>query len=108
MANQKNTSFRSPYPADKVLRGHMLALAKAYSDAADTPVSLKTLGERVLRDSQFFIRLAEPKGSFTAPKYDQVLIWFAQERHEGRSAMRWPDGIPCPPKSHFKKLETAE
>jgi hypothetical protein len=108
MKNQKKTGFRSPFPADDVLRGQMLTLAKAYLDASEQPVSLKTLGERIMRDSRFFIRLDEGDGSFTAPKYDQVLIWFAQERAEGRSTMKWPAGIPCPSKAYFKQPEAAE
>lgn len=73
------------------LTGHMLACAAAY--ASTYGYALTTLGKKVTRDTNFFLRLSERDRTFTVEKYDEVMGWFAQNWPQ---RVRWPKGVPRP------------
>ena len=66
------------------LRSNLIACASAY--AASRSLSLSTVGRLVAKDGRFFDRL-DDGSTFTARKYDEVILWFAE---------RWPEDVPWP------------
>lgn len=75
------------------LRDNLFAIAKAF--AAKRELQMSTIGRLCAGDSQFFDRLTEGK-SFTARKYDAVLVWFSENWPEGAE---WPASIDRPEKA---------
>lgn len=67
------------------LRLNLLACASAYAGARS--VSLATVGRLAAGDWRFFDRLDDDAKTFTARKYDEVIVWFS----EG-----WPEGVEWP------------
>jgi hypothetical protein len=65
------------------LRSNLMACASAYADARK--VSLSTLGRLAAGDWRFFRE--DGAKTFTARKYDEVMIWFSGH---------WPDGVDWP------------
>lgn len=70
---------------EEILRGHLKALALAYSSA--TGISLRAIGSRAMNYSYFFERVDNDKVSLTLRTYDKVVNWFSAN---------WPDGIEWP------------
>lgn len=67
------------------LRSNLMSCATAY--AASKEVSLATIGRLAAGDWRFFDRLDDDAKTFTARKYDEVILWFSD---------RWPDDLPWP------------
>lgn len=102
MTKQRPPAFEF---ADKVLRENMLTVGRVYC-AAETArtgreVTLKTLGERAIRDHRFFLRLEENDGTFQASKADQVMCWLSAKFPEGAT---WPARVPRPSKKQFEQV----
>jgi hypothetical protein len=73
------------------LRSNLMACASAY--AAARSLSLTTLGRLAAGDWRFFDRVVEGSTTFTARKYDDVMLWFSERWPEGCD---WPAGVPRP------------
>lgn len=67
------------------LRSNLMACASAY--AAARSVSISTVGRLAAGDWRFFDRLDDDAKTFTARKYDEVIVWFSE---------RWPDDAVWP------------
>jgi hypothetical protein len=71
------------------LRSNLMLCAASYAEARK--VSLSTLGRLAAGDWRFF---REDGGkTFTARKYDEVMIWFSEQWPEG---LDWPTNVPRP------------
>ena len=68
------------------LRSNLMACAAAYASARS--VSLATLGRLAAGDWRFFDRVTAGETTFTARKYDEVILWLSD---------RWPEGTDWPP-----------
>ncbi len=75
---------------ETVLVGHLFDLMEAYRKA--TNLGEATVGRFCAADGRFFTRLRDGK-TFTARKYDEVVLWFASNWPE---AAAWPKGIERP------------
>ncbi|MBB3385526.1 MULTISPECIES: hypothetical protein [unclassified Rhizobium] len=67
------------------LRKNLLVTAAAFARASNCAIS--TVSRRVKNNPNFFSRLQDPKNSFTARTYDEVMRW---------SVDNWPDGKQMP------------
>ncbi len=67
------------------LRKALLTTAQAYAGAAECGIT--TVSRRVKNNAGFFKGIEDPKKSFTARTYDEVMEWFAGN---------WPAGKPLP------------
>jgi hypothetical protein len=83
---------RKVQPVEPVLRGNLLALARAFADARG--IKLTTVAQMARTDGAFFNMLAtSPErsrvkhASFTVRKYDELVGWFSAN---------WPKGAPMP------------
>lgn len=68
-----------------------MACASAYAGARS--LSLTTLGRLAAGDWRFFDRVVEGSTTFTARKYDDVMLWFSERWPEGCD---WPAEVPRP------------
>lgn len=75
---------------ETVLVGHLFDLMEAYRKA--TNLGEATVGRFCAADGRFFTRLRDGK-TFTARKYDEVVLWFASNWPE---AAEWPAEIERP------------
>jgi hypothetical protein len=82
---------------EKDLIHHLSSCAGAYAEARNVEIS--TLGRLAAGDWRFFRDLAEGRKTFTARKYDEVMLWFSDNWPE---KTRWPAGVPRP-----KRAESA-
>jgi hypothetical protein len=57
------------------LRSNLMACASAYASARS--VSIATIGRLAAGDWRFFDRLDDADKTFTARKYDDVVLWFS-------------------------------
>jgi hypothetical protein len=73
------------------LRSNLTACASAY--AAERGISLTTLGRLAAGDWRFFDRVTEGTTTFTARKYDEVMLWFSERWPAGCD---WPGDVPRP------------
>jgi hypothetical protein len=92
--------MESPGPIETELTSQLLACAEAF--VAATGMSENTLADQAAGDWRFIERLRDPKPSFTARKYDEVMAWFAANWPEG---VRWPKGVPA--RTRFAAPEAA-
>jgi hypothetical protein len=76
---------------EKELIRNLLTVAEAYS--AKREVSFSTLGRQAAGDWRFFDHLREGAKTFTARKYDQVMVWFSNNWPD---SVAWPEGIERP------------
>lgn len=60
-------------------------MAKAFQVVR--PLGLSTLGRMAAGDWRFFHHLEDESKTFTARKYDQVMLWFSEN---------WPSGADWP------------
>lgn len=72
----------------QVLRDNLLSCATAF--AKQRKVALSTLGKMSAGDAPFFQRLTDPSKTFTAQKYDDVMLWFSANWPDD---IEWPDGV---------------
>jgi len=72
------------------LKNHLLACGSLYCAASGLADS--TVGRVVASDGRFFERLRDGK-TFTAKKYDEVMVWFASNWPSGAA---WPTNVPRP------------
>ena len=70
------------------LKANLMLCAASY--AAARKVSLSTLGRLAAGDWRFF---REDGSTFTARKYDEVMIWFSEQWPDG---LDWPADVPRP------------
>lgn len=96
MTKQRPPAFEF---ADTVLRQNMLTVGRVYCQAEG--ITLKTLGERAIRDHRFFLRLEANEGTFQASKADQVMCWLSAKFPEGAT---WPPRVPRPSKKQFEQV----
>lgn len=75
---------------ETVLVAHLFDLMEAYRKA--TNLGEATVGRFCAADGRFFTRLRDGK-TFTARKYDEVVLWFASNWPEG---VAWPADIEHP------------
>lgn len=73
------------------LRQNLLMCAGAY--ASKREIGLSTLGRLAAGDWRFFDNLSKDDKTFTARKYDEVLIWFSANWPDD---LDWPDDITRP------------
>jgi hypothetical protein len=73
------------------LRSNLMACASAYG--ASRGVSLATIGRLAAGDWRFFDRLDDDTKTFTARKYDEVILWFSEQWPEGAL---WPSNVARP------------
>ena len=73
------------------LRSNLMACASAF--VAVRGLSLTTLGRLAAGDWRFFDRVAEGSTTFTARKYDEVMVWFDEHWPDGAE---WPADVPRP------------
>lgn len=73
---------------EKELANHLTTLCAQYCEIA----SLKetTVGKLCAADGKFFPRIRAGQ-TFTAKKYDEVVMWFARN---WPSNSKWPEGVP--------------
>lgn len=76
---------------EEELRQNLLNCADAFRAGRD--IGLATLGRLSAGDWRFFDRLNDNEKTFTARKYDEVLVWLSANWPE-KSV--WPAGIPRP------------
>lgn len=69
---------------ENVLRLHLKTCAEEFAELTSREMS--TVGRLAAGDWRFFDRLQEG-ASFTARKYDLIMLWFSAN---------WPDGAPWP------------
>jgi hypothetical protein len=67
------------------LRKILIDTASAFATAAGC--ALSTVSRRVKKDPNFFTRIRDSDGSFTARSFDEVMEWFATN---------WPTGKEKP------------
>jgi hypothetical protein len=67
------------------LRNTLLSTAAAYASAADCGIT--TVARRVKNNAGFFKGIRDPKKSFTARTFDEVMRWFN---------CNWPNGKEKP------------
>jgi hypothetical protein len=72
------------------LARHLLTLSEQFGSARD--LGEATVGRHCAADGRFFLRIREGK-TFTAKKYDDVVLWFSQNWPVG---VVWPESIPRP------------
>lgn len=77
---------------EQELRAHLRACAEAY--AAARGIGLPTIGRLAAGDWRFFDRLQDDTKTFTAKKYDEIIVWFSVNWPEGAE---WPDSVQRPP-----------
>ena len=65
--------------------------AEAY--AALRGISMQTLGRLAAGDWRFFDRLADDEKTFTARKFDEVMLWFSENWPKGSA---WPKRVKRP------------
>ena len=68
------------------LRTNLLTCAALYASGKE--IGFSTLGRLAAGDWRFFNNLNEDDKTFTARKYDEVLVWFSAN---------WPDDADWPP-----------
>lgn len=73
------------------LRSNLMACASAY--AASRDVSISTIGRLAAGDWRFFDRLDDDAKTFTARKYDEVILWFSDRWPED---LLWPEQVQRP------------
>lgn len=72
---------------DEILRENLLTMATALAEARG--IKLATVGRLAHSDGEIFDRLAAGKGSITARKYDETMLYF-------RDPANWPEGVRPP------------
>jgi hypothetical protein len=75
------------------LANHLLVLSDGFCRARQLGES--TVGRHCAADGRFFSRIREGK-TFTAKKYDEVVVWFSENWPTG---CEWPNIVPRPPVS---------
>lgn len=73
------------------LRQNLLRCAQAY--AAARGIELSTVARLSAGDWRFFERLDNDEKTFTARKYDEVIIWFSAN---WPPQAKWPKGVQRP------------
>ncbi len=73
------------------LRHNLLRCATAYSQARN--VGLATLGRLAAGDWRFFDRLEDDSRTFTARKYDEIILWFSEN---WPADLAWPADLDRP------------
>lgn len=75
---------------EEQLRNQLFALSEAYMSATGARVT--AVARACAKDGWFFNALRDGKG-FTARKYDEVVLWFAENWPVGAE---WPEGVERP------------
>jgi hypothetical protein len=84
LAKSENSDYDSR-AMEHELRTNLLTCAAIY--AGKREIGLSTLGRLAAGDWRFFDNLSKDDKTFTARKYDEVLVWFSSN---------WPDGLEWP------------
>ena len=82
-------------PMETELVSHLLTLSERFRSARE--LGETTLGRLCAADGRFFSRIREGK-TFTAKKYDEVVVWFS---------INWPDGAEWPETVNRPKVSEA-
>jgi hypothetical protein len=76
---------------EQELRGNLILCTQAF--IAERKVSLKTLGRLAAGDWRFFDHLNDDSKTFTARKYDEIMLWLSENWPAGAI---WPEQIARP------------
>lgn len=73
------------------LKHHLMSCATAFAEKRN--MKLTTLGRKAANFSPFFTRLMENRTSFTARKYDEIILWFSDH---WPADLAWPQAVVRP------------
>ncbi|UGY14172.1 hypothetical protein HAP48_0037290 [Bradyrhizobium septentrionale] len=76
---------------EKQLILNLLAVARAF--ATSRGIELSTVGRVAAGDWRFFDHISDGAKTFTARKYDLVMVWFSENWPAGEA---WPEGVARP------------